>query len=374
MEEEDITIPWTGYYVQYGVENEMIFDSMIVATNGTITGRGGDVTGEFQIQGSISSNGFFQFNKQYIGQHSVLYQGSVTNGCLSGTWSIDGLKDEFVLNLDTENWKGSFMLDGKTYPMLTNICVSEEGVFGLGKDAEGVFVINGNYDDDQSRIYFVKSYLGRYNISYDGSMFDDGQFLVVSGQWTLSTGQQGTFNMYQKLEGINVEYQQFYHAPPPPQQYVPVFYGMPPQMIPPQYNAVMSQGQQGGNQQFGYLDDIDFYGGDHDDVAKIIDKILRGKKIKGSQIRSFLPMIRNQNDMEAFCKILTPSNVEKLEMDDLVEGLSRAKNQDYNVRAVIYLYPLLSTKPQALENQKLEKLFVFSKDKKEVEKALKIDI
>lgn len=368
--QDEFEVPWSGYYVQNGVQNEMDFDTMWISQNGQISGRGSDAAGDFVINGMINPNGFFQFNKSYP-THAVQYQGTVTPGCLSGNWSVGGMKDEFVLNLDTQHWKGSFTLDGRTYPMQTNIYVSESGVFGLGKDAEGVFVITGVYNPTNNRLNYIKSYLGRYNISYDGTMFDDGQFLVVNGNWTLSTGQEGTFEMYQRIEGRTVQYQQFFQPPPPPQNYMPTFYGMSPAMMPPQYAM---QHQQGGGALQGRLDDLDIHGGDTDDVRKIVDKLSRGKKISGAQLKAFLPMIRKQDDMGVFVQSLKKDSVEEFTMDHLVAGLSSAKNQDYNVQAIQHLYPLLTVKPQALENTKLEKLFVFNSDKKAVEKALGIDI
>lgn len=368
--QDEFDVPWTGYYVQNGAQNEMTFDNMWISMSGGISGSGSDGVGSFTLNGQISPNGFFQFIKQYDGAHAVRYQGNISPGCLSGRWSLDNLGDDFYLSLDTEQWKGSFTLDGRTYPMQTNIYVSERGVFGLGKDSEGVFTITGVYNPTNNRLNFVKSYLGRYHITYDGQMFDDGQFLVVKGEWDLSTGQSGEFEMYQRIEGRFVQCQQFYQPPPPPQGFLPTFYGMPPQMMPPQYSAGMA----GGGALTGYLDDLDLHGGESDDVRQIMDKISRGKRIKGSQLQTFLPMIRREDDMQSFLQSLRKDKVEDFTMDHLVEGLSGAKNQDYNVKAIVFLYPLLSKTPGALENSQLEKLFVFSKDKREVEKALNIDL
>lgn len=369
--QSEFDVPWTGYYMQGGNECEMNLDNLFISMGGQISGGGSDDNGSFSLNGQISPNGCFQFNKQYHGAHSVMYQGNVSPGCLSGRWMVSGMSDEFALNLDTEQWKGSFSLDGRTYPMQTNIYVSEAGVFGLGKDAEGVYTITGVYNPASCRLNYVKSYLGRYHITYDGAMFDDGQFLVVNGNWDLSTGQCGTFEMYQRIEGRFVSCQQFYHPPPPPQNFAPTFYGMPPQMMPPQYSV---QQPQFGGALSGYLADIDLHGGDSDDVRQIIDKLSRGKKIKGAQLQTFLPMVRLDEDMEAFLRCLNKNNVDDFVIDHLVQGLSGAKNQEYNVKAVVFLYPLLTVKPGALENSKLEKLFVFSKDKREVEKALGLDL
>ena len=365
-------VPWSGYYVQNFVEEPMDFENMWISSTGQIMGRGSDAVGNFDINGMISPNGCFQFMKQYQGAHGVAYNGTVSPGCLSGVWSVNGMKGEFALNLDTQHWKGSFTLDGRTYPMQTNIYVSEAGVFGLGKDAEGVFVISGTYNPASSKLNFIKTYLGRYEIVYDGTMFDDGQYLVVNGSWGLSTGQQGTYEMYQRIEGRTVQYQQFFHPPAPPQNYVPTFFGMPPQQIPPQYSQM--QGQGAGGALFGLLDDLDIHGGDADDVKKIMDKLSRGKKISGKQLATFIPMVRNQDDLAGFLQSLNENKVQNLTMDDLVEGLSGAKNQEYNPKAIVFLYPLIKPTPGALENTKLDKLFVFNKDKREVEKALGIDL
>ena len=53
----------------------------------SICGKGKDDIGEFEINGRID-NGDVIFNKQYIGQHSVLYKGKYDGVSIVGEWSI----------------------------------------------------------------------------------------------------------------------------------------------------------------------------------------------------------------------------------------------------------------------------------------------
>ena len=89
--DNSFNVPWTGYYMQGGVENEMSFDHLFINALGQISGRGGDPVGNFSIYGQINPNGSFGFTKTYEGAHSVDYRGSVSPGCLSGQWSIGGM-------------------------------------------------------------------------------------------------------------------------------------------------------------------------------------------------------------------------------------------------------------------------------------------
>ena len=65
---------WQGYYEQYHAKSAMSFDKFFVE-DGIIKGMGVDTVGEFDIEGTVK-NGEVYFDKQYRGQHNVIYKGT----------------------------------------------------------------------------------------------------------------------------------------------------------------------------------------------------------------------------------------------------------------------------------------------------------
>jgi hypothetical protein len=378
--EDTIMIPWKGYYVQNGKQNTMDLDDMQISADGKIHCEGGDSVGEFIINGNVMPNGSFNFKKKYIDQHTVSYNGTIRQGALLGHWNFGNQKDEFKITIETEDWEGSFDMDGKTFPMKINLYVSDTGIFGIGKDSEGVFISSGNYDAVDHKLFFTKNYLGKYSIDYDGTMFDDGHYLIVQGRWQLSTGKSGEFELYQQYKEETPKQRDFYMPPPPPENFAPVFHGMPQNQMPQQYQARMGGTAYGqsmptqGAQMSGVLSDSEFVDGDIEDIHRIGTKLQSGMQITGNQLQRFIPMVQGDDSLLYFCKLLNVNNVKDFSITNLIEALSRYKNQDLNKQTVVLLHPLIRPVPGALENSKMSKLFVFNADRKEVNKALKIDI
>lgn len=380
----DIPVRWTGKYLQNGQPVQMSIDRLSVDVTGRISGEGGDQVGGFSMNGQIYPNGTFQMVKQYHGRHSVNYSGTVGNGTLSGQWSLQAMRGDFDLSFEAEEWKGSFSMSGQNYPMKTRMLVNEQGAFGLGKDNEGVYIIKGRYDRGSNNLTFGKSYLGKYSIEFSGQMFNDGSWLIVRGDWNLSTGQSGQFELMDDLPGGNKQQMvSFYQPPPPPQNFVPQFYGVPPQQIPqhyqqmPNYQPPQYYGAQpqGADQQrlSGPLDDMDFIDGDKQDVQRVMDKLRRGKYMTGEQLFTWLQMIKHESDLEAFAKFLTKDHFNNdLAIEPVIEAMKEITFQNKLPVVGIHLYRLVTKEIGAIEQNSFLGLFVFQKDRVFVKQQLGI--
>jgi len=78
---------WGGGFWQ-GDFNAMELDNMYVGSDG-VRGGGGDAVGTFDVKGWRTGSTVC-FAKQYHGQHTVYYQGSLNGRVLSGRWEIPG--------------------------------------------------------------------------------------------------------------------------------------------------------------------------------------------------------------------------------------------------------------------------------------------
>jgi len=83
---------WKGWHKQNDDKSDMDLDMCL--NNGAIFGSGHDVVGAFVIRGNFNrATTDFNFVKQYIGQHKVLYFGKATGNkgdlVVRGKWAID---------------------------------------------------------------------------------------------------------------------------------------------------------------------------------------------------------------------------------------------------------------------------------------------
>ena len=71
-------------------------------TGGAIDGGGWDVIGPFTFRGTCDERGNVALTKQYVGRHTVHYQGTYDGeGTIHGRWSIDAYwSGPFALRLD----------------------------------------------------------------------------------------------------------------------------------------------------------------------------------------------------------------------------------------------------------------------------------
>lgn len=402
-------VPWSGWYQQGGTRHPVRFDQMSVDGSGRIMGQGQDDVGSFSIAGCIYPNGSFEFNKAYIGAHTVAYKGNLQNGKLSGKWSVAGMTDDFEINYQIEEWTGSFQMQGQQTAMKISLFVDPSGVFSLGKDGEGVFVIKGAYNPASAQLTFVKNYIGKYQIQYQGSMFNDSRYLIASGSWQTSHGMSGSFEIYKPV-GPNDRSLSVFQPPAPPQNFQPVFFGLPPAQIPQQYHQqpqfamnfgygapppmpqpmpghYMMQPQTYGGQQYyaqaqqpmppgqqpltGFLEEYDLMDGSSDDVRRIVDKVKRGKKIKGEHI-PYIGLIKQEVDIVLFVNTAVQYGVTELQASHVIDAIKKCKFQSKTKEIAYAFYPLITPKPGALDSSRLLDCFVFAADRDEVAQKLNI--
>merc|ERR1712226_859093 len=161
-------VPWTVWYKQNGMKNNMNFRNFQVDHHGNIWGHGSDANGNFNISGKVNwSNTGFKFHKQYVGQHAVVYSGRIQNDIWAGNWCIPGQPQErFQLRCQSPRWVGAFWQNGQPNNMQLDMHVGPQGVFGRGHDNVGSFVIRGETHGNQ--VNFAKQYIGAHTVLYSG--------------------------------------------------------------------------------------------------------------------------------------------------------------------------------------------------------------
>lgn len=187
-------IPAHGWYAMEGqAKNEVVFEDLQIHTDGSIAGQGFDTVGAFYIygQGQFGGQMFFNFVKQYYGQHYVQYQGSVSRGVMTGTWEIPGnCNGTFNIVPGYQKWKGGFWQFGTRNQMtLNSLYIGAGGVKGAGSDDVGAFRIRGRANGND--VCFAKEYIGAHTVFYMGKL--NGKH--VQGRWWIPNNCDGTFSL-----------------------------------------------------------------------------------------------------------------------------------------------------------------------------------
>lgn len=81
---------WHGFWEQAGFGRQPMAAFKLHFRDGAIAGRGVDVIGPFRFLGRYDGRtGRVRMTKQYLGNHTVEYEGDPDGeGCIGGTWRI----------------------------------------------------------------------------------------------------------------------------------------------------------------------------------------------------------------------------------------------------------------------------------------------
>lgn len=372
-------IEWEGWYEQHGQRQPMKFDNMHIGLNGVIEGSGSDTVGSFRIFGQVTRHGSVNFTKQYIGKHSVAYQGVIQDSKMSGNWRIGNYSGNFEIKYHLEEWQGHYQYQGRRYNMKLDLDVDTAGVFGIDKDQEGVFVIRGQYSNQTYKIQFTRQYIGGNTQYFQGDMTNNGRFWVVKGQWQFAGGSGGEFELYKEAppdqQFQNQQQQQQYRQENPQMRWMPppVVIQAPPPMIimqpgiipmqMPMMQGGMMQGgmMQGGGQQqpqqnnqqlSGYIEEFEILDGETEDCVRIIDLLKRGKRFTGEILADFIERISFPEDLETIVNFV-PEYLDEFKDDHLYECVAECDHPQCRPLIVEKLFPKVDGHVGAIMKNKI---------------------
>ena len=80
---------WSGFYIEHHRPGRGWMHLYLKFENGEIKGEGTDYVGPWAASGSYNeSTGLCNWTKQYVGQHTVKYEGRCTENGIQGNWTI----------------------------------------------------------------------------------------------------------------------------------------------------------------------------------------------------------------------------------------------------------------------------------------------
>lgn len=102
MDDRFPTGEWRGFYVQPDSRQRHTMELLLEFAQEEISGLGDDSVGEFTIKGTYDTRtGQCWWNKQYVGQHRVFYEGRANGRGIIGQWRIPG---------QPASWSGPFFI------------------------------------------------------------------------------------------------------------------------------------------------------------------------------------------------------------------------------------------------------------------------
>lgn len=198
----NVHVPWFGQYEQDGRWHDIRIFNLQVEQGGPITGSGSDESGEYVMQGQVTYPNDVYFVKLYKSKESIEYSGRIDEGLIEGVWHKDNSKfrgDFFISMSVPPTWQGTKIKRGCQHKTAFsfNMYADYSGVYGVGRDEIGEFVIKGEMDT--RCIKFVQCYHGQHEVRFLGHLEYVGDEKIIIGRY----GQfeiEGNFELTLKIK------------------------------------------------------------------------------------------------------------------------------------------------------------------------------
>ena len=193
-------IRWSGFEKHDDEEDKfmIVWNKMQISFDRVISGNDEDEWGQFSVTGEIATDSTLKISKVYAETFKIVYTG-VMEGCVfKGTLEVmndlseedsmdlpkNGTKGTWEISPDRSDWIGKVHNDHGESPFTIAFHVEEDGIFGIGKDAQGNYIIRGDYTRTNRAIRFAKVYVkDDSSIQYTASADEIGNEFLTKGVW-----------------------------------------------------------------------------------------------------------------------------------------------------------------------------------------------
>jgi len=95
------SIACKGWWEQQVYGRQPMTSLQVLFQDKRLIGRGIDIVGKFELDGTLHSNGQVVIVKQYVGRHKVLYVGTYDGeGTFSGHWQIGNDHGRWLISMN----------------------------------------------------------------------------------------------------------------------------------------------------------------------------------------------------------------------------------------------------------------------------------
>jgi hypothetical protein len=85
------------------------------------------------------------------------------------------------MQADTTTWKGNYFLNGAKQELRLKMNKSDN-IFGINLDEAGVYILNGLVDKTNNKVNLTKSYPGKMEVFFEGTLVNFGTRYVINGK------------------------------------------------------------------------------------------------------------------------------------------------------------------------------------------------
>ena len=117
---------------------------------------------------------------------------------MQGSWEVPLVNQgTFTLALDSPDlWEGTFSQRGQKSPQSFEMIFTENGIFGVGSDTVGAYVIRGSFHKGSGQATFGKQYFQRHIVIYSGNVIMAGpNWQINNGNWQIPNNSMGVFSI-----------------------------------------------------------------------------------------------------------------------------------------------------------------------------------
>lgn len=189
-------VQWQGTFTNRAEKSPIAFEHLFVDTDSKILGFGRDTVSTYKLQGEIKEDGTVEFTKKRDRGGVVKFQGKLIDNTIRGTWMVKGVIGQFEVTMLCSPSSGTSFYRGMKKNLDWNLSISDDGIYGIGMDEVGVYVINGDWNS-RNGFNIIQSYLHqKHSMGYKGAVTQRKPSLAVNGSWVNnSTSHNGSFNI-----------------------------------------------------------------------------------------------------------------------------------------------------------------------------------
>ena len=200
-------IPWEGWWLQSTKKEKIALkiSHMLIKSNRQIQGFCSIYKTHYKINGAVNKNLQIEFELlDYENTRIFIFRGEMQNFTLYGKFrkcQENDHKGIFELTFEKEHWKGFMQVKESKDEMELAMNVNQNGIYSLGNDENGLFVVEGNLDKVSKKCDFSLHYYQVNATSFysgDWQVVND-QFIKIRGQWNIPKAVMGEFNLTGKM-------------------------------------------------------------------------------------------------------------------------------------------------------------------------------
>ena len=189
-------VKWRGDYTVKKRKIEMGIKEMTCDEDGKLHGTGRDDENKFDIEGYYTPDGFLTFQKNYVsGLCSRVYRGRLQNQFLTGNWFFNGETGSFALELkDLKTYEAVYHREDQPnnpIRMRIQLILKDNGIFGMGFDNTGGYVVTANEIKSAEAYHFSLTYIKKFQVHHQGVLVspiskkkkNGGDEVLIKGSW-----------------------------------------------------------------------------------------------------------------------------------------------------------------------------------------------